>query len=84
MDLTTFKDCGTTGQVLNTDRTACENCGPGKVPNSDKTACQCDTGKVPNPDGSDACVPGRKSLTTDEANPHVSKNLEKCQKITHF
>merc|ERR1712203_244501 len=45
------------GKVPNSDKTACQ-CDTGKVPNSDKTACQCDTGKVPNPDGSDACVPG--------------------------
>ena len=47
-------------------------------------ACQCPSGKKVDPakpGDADACIDeGRKTLTTDEANPQVSKDLEKCQK----
>ena len=48
--------------------------------------CKCKSGYVENPDiadpgDADACVQGRITLTTDEANPQVSKDLEKCQKL---
>ena len=47
--------------------------------------CQCKSGfvedsNITDPGPTDACVVGRKTLTTDEANPRVSKDLEKCQK----
>ena len=35
---------------------------------------------VTSPGPTTACVAGRKTLTTDEANPQVLKDLEKCQK----
>ena len=95
MDLPTFKVCGPgeipnadnngcdtcgTGKITNADKTACDVCGADKITNADKTACEsCVAGKAPNSDQT-ACIQGRKSLTTDEANPEVSKNLEKCQK----
>ena len=51
----------------------------------DGSLCKCGSGFVENPSVSspgptDDCVAGRKTLTTDEANPQVSKDLEKCQK----
>ena len=51
----------------------------------DGSQCKCKSGfledpAITNPGPNDACVAGRKTLTTDEANPQVSKDLEKCQK----
>ena len=48
--------------------------------------CQCKSGFMedpskPSPGPTDACVAGRKTLTADEANPQVLKDLSE---ITHF
>ena len=59
--------------------------GANKVCDGTGTICQCAAGHtddpaVQTPGPTTACVPGRKTLKTDETNPQVSKDLEKCQK----
>ena len=54
----------------------------------DGETCKCKSGFKDDPsDPADtaACIAqGKKSLTIDEANPQVSKDLEKCQKSHIF
>ena len=62
----------------------CDDTCTGANRECDVEECKCSSGykvDTANSADTDPCIAqGKKSLTTDEANPQVSKDLEKCQK----